>query len=452
MTNSLGLRRRSTYEELAGYYKKDPDTIRLPQRTAFQVENWFHETLDAVTAHLNTALNIQEHDNKVRRTAMDTGVDHHELRGAVGPAGPQGPSGPAGPQGPPGDVSAATAGLNAAHQQMMAAQHEILNSQIAQVAEQRQRLDQRENTADQVAGMLREIKGAFDHLSAARQEIHQHVHQHLNPTVIERAAPDIQRAHVEAQLIEHLRRHEQAMASQQAGESAARGVEQAIQRGRPEVVLHSARNRSRSREQMDVTTGGGGGPGAPPPPGAGAIAQMQEQAREPERFHIGDARDRTRSPPSLPPGPPPPPPPPTGQQRLEVIAQKLKEKTASKSYSKAFHDTRGGESHKSTKPRRGGPDVPKAPPAVKPSRQPANDEDTAAYQPKKKVKPTTVPPSSAPPKPTTRPKPSVAPARPSTAPSPPDIPAVKKGSMKKKKTAATPSGSTKTKLTPGRMK
>ena len=38
MTNPLGLRRRSTYEELAGYYKKDPDTIKLPQRIAFQVE------------------------------------------------------------------------------------------------------------------------------------------------------------------------------------------------------------------------------------------------------------------------------------------------------------------------------------------------------------------------------------------------------------------------------
>ena len=119
---------------------------------------------------------------------MDNGVDHHELRGAVGPAGPQGPQGP---QKPPGDVSAATACLNAAHQQMMAAQHEVLNSQIAQVAEQRQRLDQRENTADQMASMLREIRGAYDHLSAARQEIHQHVHTHLNPTVIERAALDI---------------------------------------------------------------------------------------------------------------------------------------------------------------------------------------------------------------------------------------------------------------------
>ena len=198
------------------------------------------------------------------------------------------------------------------------------------------------------------------------------------------------------------------------------------------------------------TGGGGDGPGAPPP-GAGAIAEMQQQAREPERYHIGDARDRSRSPPPGGP-PPPPPPPPTGEQRLDAIAKKLKEKTASKAYSQGFHSTKGGEAHKSQKPRRTAPEVPKAPAAVKPSRQPANDEDTAAYNPPKRARP-----SKAPAKPSVAaPKPSKAPARPSKAPARPSAAPPTESSSKSKVIKEAPSYSKtpgkKTKLTPGRMK
>ena len=73
---------------------------------------------------------------------------------------------------------------------------------------------------------------------------------------------------MKAQLISHLQRHEAAMASQQSGRATVQGVEEAIRRGRPEVVLHSARDRSRSRDEMVAANSGALPPGAPP--GAGA--------------------------------------------------------------------------------------------------------------------------------------------------------------------------------------
>ncbi len=74
------MRKRPTFDELVGIIKKDSVKLKLPDRTALRVEQWFDEPMQELEAHQRRAMGVQEYENEVRRMAMDLGVNHQDLR------------------------------------------------------------------------------------------------------------------------------------------------------------------------------------------------------------------------------------------------------------------------------------------------------------------------------------------------------------------------------------
>jgi hypothetical protein len=109
LQQTLGLmRKRKTFEELAGIIKADKDIIKLPNRNALFNERWFRDPMAELTEHHRRRTALDNYQRDIRAVAADMGVNHGALQALAGP-GPGAPGGPPPPpphgaplQGPPG--------------------------------------------------------------------------------------------------------------------------------------------------------------------------------------------------------------------------------------------------------------------------------------------------------------------------------------------------------------
>ncbi len=79
------MRKRQTFEELTNIIREDKYIIKLPNRKALQIEQWFKQPMAELTEHQRRRAAHDIYQHEIREVAMANDVDHAQPPPAAGP-------------------------------------------------------------------------------------------------------------------------------------------------------------------------------------------------------------------------------------------------------------------------------------------------------------------------------------------------------------------------------